>query len=144
MEQSPIHERLRLVTAGWSFRQLGAATGVHPETVRRYMQGHSPSAEFLCGLCAALGVNGDWLLTGRGSMRAGEAGPAPDTRRAHDVAGAFATIILDLIHLLERIQGPGASSPAIQDARAIALATPQSPQQESNGTSRRRPGRVRK
>jgi hypothetical protein len=70
-----LHDRL-LVSAGHlTYAKLGAMTGVHPETVRRFMQGQTPKPEFLAELCREMGLNGDWLLTGRGQMWYG--GKAP-------------------------------------------------------------------
>jgi len=70
VEPSPIHERLSAVAGRLTYREIAERTGAHPETVRRYMQGHSPSVEFLAAVCAHLGINGEWMLTGRGPMRA--------------------------------------------------------------------------
>jgi len=61
--------RLNTAAGQYSYRELGRLTGVHPETVRRYMQGHAPSAVFLSKLCESLGISGEWLLTGRGPMK---------------------------------------------------------------------------
>ena len=61
--------RLNTAAGQYSYRELGRLTGVHPETVRRYMQGHAPSAVFLSKLCEALGISGEWLLTGHGPMK---------------------------------------------------------------------------
>jgi len=63
------HDRLSMAAGELSYRKLGKATDTHPETVRRYMQGQSPSATFLTNLCYALGISGEWLLTGRGPMK---------------------------------------------------------------------------
>lgn len=52
-----------------TYRALGDATGQHPETVRRYLQGQSPSVEFLAALCARYDVSAQWLLTGQGAMK---------------------------------------------------------------------------
>lgn len=52
-----------------TYRSLGEATGQHPETVRRYMQGQSPSVEFLAALCARYDISAQWLLTGQGAMK---------------------------------------------------------------------------
>lgn len=67
-----LKERLHVVARGMSMRQLAGVTGHHPESIRRYLNGRSPSAEFLAAVCDRLDVNGDWLLAGRGSMRSSE------------------------------------------------------------------------
>lgn len=63
----PLHQRLAAVAGDRSVKQVAAATGLNPETVRRYLRGQAPSAEFLAALCRAYGVNGHWLLTGEGA-----------------------------------------------------------------------------
>lgn len=55
-----------------TYREVAELTASSPETVRRYMGGQSPSAEFLIRLCQRKGINGQWLLTGQGAMRASE------------------------------------------------------------------------
>jgi transcriptional regulator with XRE-family HTH domain len=64
---SPFHERLVEAAGKISYRRLGKLTDTHPETVRRYMHGKMPSAIYVQAFCDALGVSGDWLLTGRGT-----------------------------------------------------------------------------
>lgn len=66
MDLSPLHERLHAVAGHLSYRRLAELTGQNSETVRRYMQGQSPSVEFVSALCDRLGVSGEWLLTSRG------------------------------------------------------------------------------
>jgi len=65
-----LHTRLNKAAAGRSYRHISDLTGIHAETVRRYMQGQAPSAEFLSRFCEALELNADWLLIGRGPMGA--------------------------------------------------------------------------
>lgn len=72
MQDSQLHQRLKAAIGRRTFRELGTLTSTHPETVRRYMQGHAPSVEFLATLAAALKINGEWLLTGRGPMFAAD------------------------------------------------------------------------
>ncbi len=83
-----LHDRLLLAAGHLTYAKLGALTGVHPETVRRFMQGQTPKPEFLAELSRKFGINGDWLLTGRGQMwyggkpprgaaQIGAAAPAP-------------------------------------------------------------------
>ena len=63
-----VTQRLQLATGDTSYRQIGVLTGTHPETVRRYMNGQSPSAAFLSSISNNFGISGEWLLTGRGPM----------------------------------------------------------------------------
>jgi len=57
---------------GKTFRAIGKLTDHNSETVRRYMQGQAPSVEFVTTLCDALGLNYEWLLTGKGPMKRAE------------------------------------------------------------------------
>lgn len=71
MDLSPLHERMRLAVGEDStYRQVADRTGANAESVRRYMQGNAPSVEFVVSLCRCFGVSADWLLTGRGPMKA--------------------------------------------------------------------------
>jgi hypothetical protein len=63
---STFHERLNDSAGKVSYRRLGKLTDTHPETVRRYMQGKMPSALYIQSFCDAMGISGDWLLTGKG------------------------------------------------------------------------------
>ncbi len=67
--QDGLHDRLAVATEGRTYKHLSDLTGTHAESVRRYMQGQPPTVEFLSALCEGLGINGDWLLLGRGPMR---------------------------------------------------------------------------
>lgn len=68
-----LHDRMGRAAGDRTYRSLGAMTNTHPETVRRYMQGQAPSVEFLAAMCHALGISGEWMLTGSGPMRLSEA-----------------------------------------------------------------------
>lgn len=70
---SPLHERILAAVGDRTYRRVGELTGTHPETVRRYLQGQSPSVDFVMALCGALSISGQWLLTGEGPMRAADA-----------------------------------------------------------------------
>ena len=59
--------KVQVVCANRSIHEIARLTGTNPETTRRYVRGFSPpSAEFLAGLCMALGLSGEWILNGRG------------------------------------------------------------------------------
>lgn len=84
-----------------TYRALGEATEQHPETVRRYMQGQSPSVEFLSALCFKFDINAQWLLTGQGPVRHTET-------RAHALREAnpselLAAIAASLERLTDRV-----------------------------------------
>lgn len=68
MEGPSLHQRIRAVVGRRSFREVADLTQTHPETVRRYVQGQSPSVEFLTALCQKMKINSTWLLTGHGPM----------------------------------------------------------------------------
>lgn len=72
MSHNGLHERLKMIADGESFRSIGAKTEHNAETVRRYMKGQSPSVEFIAAFCAVFDVNESWLLTGRGTPRASD------------------------------------------------------------------------
>lgn len=75
MALTPLHVRLHDAAGDRTFRALSAMTGANHETVRRYMQGASPSVEFIAAFCDGLGLNANWLLTGRGPMKTSEIRP---------------------------------------------------------------------
>lgn len=105
VELTSLHQRLRAAAGDRSFRHLADVTGTSAESVRRYMAGHAPSAEFLSGLCAGLGLNGEWLLTGRGPMRAAEVRTrALREANASELLNAMATTLERLIDRVERIE----------------------------------------
>lgn len=101
MTGSPLHLRLLQITEGRTFRALSELTGVHAENVRRYMTGQTPSIEFIGGLCSALNVNADWLLTGRGPMRSTEM-PKHAIHRA-DAAEILQAVADSIERLQERV-----------------------------------------
>ncbi len=72
MALSPLHTRLLDAAGERTFRALSTLTGQNHETVRRYMQGAAPSVEFVAAFCDGLGLNANWLLTGRGPMKASD------------------------------------------------------------------------
>jgi len=71
-----LHDRLQAAVGDRTFRRVGTLTNTHPETVRRYLSGHAPSVDFVTRLAASLGLNINWILTGRGPMRQAEVKPA--------------------------------------------------------------------
>ncbi len=59
--------RIRGVCAGRTFSEIGKATGMDPETVRRQVRGlFNPRVEFVIALCLAYSISADWLLCGLG------------------------------------------------------------------------------
>lgn len=102
MVGSNLQQRLRAVAGHRSYREIGELTGTHPETVRRYMLGHTPSVEFLSAFSAALQVNGEWLLTGRGPTQRGDI-------RAHALRDANPSELLSAVaatleRLMDRVE----------------------------------------
>lgn len=100
-----LHDRLNAAVGDRTYRHIGEMTQTHPETVRRYMQGQSPSVEFVAALATALGLSGDWLLTGRGPMKQEDA----RTNQLHEssageLLGAVAGNLERLIERVERLE----------------------------------------
>ncbi len=103
--ENGLHERLEAAVDGRSYRQLSDITGIHPETVRRYMQGQAPSAEFLAGLCSSLGLSAEWLLLGHGPMLSDEIrGHALGEASAADLLTAIASTLEGLIDRVDRVE----------------------------------------
>lgn len=84
-----------------TFRALAEATQQHPETVRRYLHGQAPSAEFLSSLCFKFDVNAQWLLTGQGPVRHTET--RAHALREANPAELLAAIAAALERLTDRI-----------------------------------------
>jgi transcriptional regulator with XRE-family HTH domain len=105
MSTSPLHQRLRVAVGRRSFRELAAMTESHPETVRRYVLGQSPSAEFLQRVAEGLEINSEWLLQGRGPMRRNEIRQhALKEANAHELLSAVADSLEKLIERVDRIE----------------------------------------
>ena len=66
---SDVARRFFEAAPGLNFNDLEAHTGVHHETVRRYLRKGEPSFRFLAAFCRAFDVSADWIITGLGSMR---------------------------------------------------------------------------
>lgn len=101
LELKPMHRRLEAALQGKTYRWIAKVTGIHPETVRRYMQGQPPSVDFVATICSQLHINPQWLLNGEGPMRR-------DDVRAHHLAQAdpaelLAAIAATLDRLTERV-----------------------------------------
>jgi hypothetical protein len=60
--------RLRAVAGNATFREVGQATGTHPENARRYLSGGSVGLKFLKNFAKAYKVRADWLLEGIGQQ----------------------------------------------------------------------------
>lgn len=68
VDEAQLVARLRQVCAPHTFGTLQQTTGIHRETVRRYIRGESRvSALFVSRIVQKLGVSADWLLTGKGT-----------------------------------------------------------------------------
>lgn len=66
--EAELNRRVRLVVGSQTLRQIAKIGGVSVETARRYMNGTTPSSEFLGRVCEKLGLNAEWLLLGEGPM----------------------------------------------------------------------------
>ena len=80
-------------------------TGTNAETVRRYLQGQSPSVEFVGAVCAALRVNAHWVLTGEGPMLQSDSRVhALQQANPGELMGAIATALESLTQRIDRIE----------------------------------------
>lgn len=102
MTDSSLHQRLADAVGKRTYRRIGELTGTHPETVRRYMQGQAPSAEFLAGICSVLGLNGSWLLTGHGPMLMRDI--RSDALGQADAAELLTAVSNTLTQLIDRVE----------------------------------------
>jgi transcriptional regulator with XRE-family HTH domain len=66
---SKLCQRVEQVRGDRTVQQISRETGVSSETVRRYLTGKRPSADFLVALCSSQDISALWLLTGEGPMR---------------------------------------------------------------------------
>jgi transcriptional regulator with XRE-family HTH domain len=119
-----LHDRLLAAIGDRSLRHIAELTGTHHESVRRYMAGQAPSAEFMAALCGALGISGDWLLTGRGPMKKADLrAHAVDEADASELLVAMAATIEKLIERVERIEVYTQTLETRLRVRALALPT---------------------
>ncbi len=117
MVSSTLHDRLNAATRGLSYRQVADKTDTNHETARRYLNGQPPSTEFLAALCARLSISGQWLLTGRGPMRAAAATVA--SRRHADAAQLLTSVTSSLGQLSQRVQRLEAFLKALKARRPV-------------------------
>ncbi|MEO1008197.1 MAG: helix-turn-helix domain-containing protein [Planctomycetota bacterium] len=105
MERESLRDRLEVAIGERTNRRIADLTNTSPETVRRYLAGHAPSVDFIARLCGVLGLNVDWLLTGRGPMRVAEMGPDA-LRRANptDLLTRVASAIEQLDDRVDRLE----------------------------------------
>ena len=106
MSDPGIHDRLREIVGNTPLDQLAELSDVHPETVRRYLNGKStPSVLFVIAVCERFNVNSQWLLTGDGAPRDGE-----QTKRAvkkassEDLLNAIADALERLTNRVEQME----------------------------------------
>lgn len=129
--ESDLHERMLIVVGDRTYRLVGELTDTHPETVRRYLQGQSPSVEFITALCGAFGINTEWLLRATGPKRCcdalGESLRVASSSQLLGVIGstldALGERIASLEAAMDRLQGTGATgtSPASIETKGLRL-----------------------
>jgi len=105
MELSALHQRIHAVAGHMTYRALAECTGNNSETIRRYMQGQSPSAEFLTALCSHFDLNAQWLILGQGPAKRAEA-RAHAIRQANpgELLAAIADALEKLTQRVDRIE----------------------------------------
>lgn len=64
---SAVVHRLHLIAGRLTYKEIGARTSTHPESVRRYFTYGHPSVEFIAAFCRAYSTSADWLLNGFGN-----------------------------------------------------------------------------
>ena len=102
---TPLHERLRIAAGSRTYRQLGDLTNTNHETVRRYMLGQAPSAEFLAAACSALEINAQWLLVGAGPMKSADIRHhALGEAKVSELLSAMSTTLERLMDRVERLE----------------------------------------
>lgn len=87
---STISERLLLLRGKTKQKEFARTLAINPNTLRSYENGRSsPNQELLEQICVQLSVSPEWLLLGRGPMRADplaknaeQEPPAPDSNPA--------------------------------------------------------------
>lgn len=100
-----MHDRLAVVVGGMPYRQVAEQTGLNAESVRRYMNGHAPSLEFVAAVCAKFGVNAQWLLSGRGPMKSKDIrAHALNEANAAELLAAMARTIEALTERVDRLE----------------------------------------
>jgi len=70
--------RLQEVVGLRSFRSVSDASGVHCETVRRYLRHGRPSIFFVASLCRAMNISPEWMFLGTGPKHI-EHDPPPES-----------------------------------------------------------------
>jgi hypothetical protein len=112
-----IQLRLGQVLQGLRYVDISQMTGVHPETVRRYLTKTSPSIEFVSAVAQHQGVSLDWLLLGRGPQR------TIDVARVHLASAPLTELIAMVEQRLERLKSgvPADSAALATPLRRIAV-----------------------
>ncbi|MCB9848552.1 MAG: hypothetical protein H6814_09075 [Phycisphaeraceae bacterium] len=106
---------------GSSRRKIASLIADHfqtsAETVRRYLNGDTPSAEFILAICEATGTRADWLLFGRG-----ERTPSHEYTRVLREADAI-ELVEELLRRVreKRIEPAGGEPDAFQLDNAIEM-----------------------
>ena len=101
VKDTGIHDRLVAVVGNRTYRELSQLTGIHHETVRRFLSGQAPSAEFLHALCRTMKVNAHWLLMGVGPKGTGDI--RPDALRQADPSELLAAMAEAIERLIDRV-----------------------------------------
>lgn len=105
VSQSTFHERLNAAIGHLAARHIGDRTGTNPEYVTRYLRGQPPPAEFIGAVCSEFDISGDWLLLGRGPMRASDAKHhALRETGAPDLLSALSVSVQRLLERVDRVE----------------------------------------
>lgn len=101
---STLGDRLRLVRGQLSQDEFATRFGVHKNTIGKYERGERhPDSEYLLAIRTKFSVDLDWLVTGEGEMRPGEAKatmlPTREASSAEinlDIQGQISELISDV------------------------------------------------
>jgi hypothetical protein len=130
VSDATFHERLNTAIGHLAIRHIGDRTGTNAEYVNRYLRGQPPPAEFIGAVCQAFDISGDWLLMGRGPMRASDARHhALRETGAPDLLSALSVSVQRLLERVDRVEEAvetGVIPPEAQ-GRASKLISPAAP-----------------
>ncbi len=88
-----IGRRLQILRGATSRRAFAETLGLTESTLRNYENDLSlPQSDLLAKICAKIGIEPRWLLTGAGAMCAGEDGRAPQTPQEETPSAGYRNI----------------------------------------------------
>ena len=83
--------RIQQYLGGKTAREIAEDTGVHPETVRRYLTGMPPSLEFVIALGRKYNLSLNWLLLGVGTIHLSDQATSLDSASSRSLVDELRT-----------------------------------------------------